>query len=104
MRRAEVEEWWVAYAEARVTQEDVHTWADRRIRETDEMEPLALSGLEELHGLSGRNFKGPNMAISERLTRWRDDCAAYDRDPEAFRRERMELARRGLGIDHPRLS
>jgi hypothetical protein len=66
------------------------------------MEPLVLSGLEDLHGLSGRNADGSTDAIMRRLTKWREDCAAYDRDPDGWSRERRRMSMEGLRADAER--
>jgi len=96
VRRVEVEEKWVAFAEGRLAQADVHAWADRCMREVRDMEPLVLHGIEDLHGLSGRNSRGSTEAAARGLTKWREECAAYDRDPDGWHRERIQRAMSGL--------
>jgi len=96
MTRTEVDEQWVAFAQGRTTAADVHAWADNHLREANEVEPLALRGLQDLHGLSGRSFQGSSDAVLQRLTEWRAECPAYDRDPESWSRERIQRAMSGL--------
>jgi hypothetical protein len=96
VERVEVEEKWVAFAEGRLAKADVHTWADRCLREVEETAPLVVHGLQDLHGLTGRNSGGATDAAARGLAKWREECAAYDRDPEGWTRQRVERAMNGL--------
>jgi hypothetical protein len=95
--RAEVADRWTALAEGNASLAEVHAWADKHVRESGH-EPLAEHGLQTLHGLTGRTNPGSSEEIVRRLTEWQAECAAYDRDPGAWTRERMSRAMRGLGL------
>jgi hypothetical protein len=95
--RADVEEKWMAFAEERMTATEVHAWADQRIREVGH-EPLAIHGLQNLHGLSAPPFRGSSDEVLRGLADWQAECVAYDRDPDGWSRERMQRAMTGLGF------
>ncbi len=101
MTRYELDERWTLLAEGGISRTEAHAWADSRLKGAEVFEPMVMTGLQTLHGLTGVSFE-PSLAEIARLRdAWRIDCGEYDADPVGWRRERAIRTLRGLSRDYP---
>ncbi len=101
MTRAELIEEWNRLVDADVSIARVHEWSDPLVRANETSEPLVMTGLQTLHGVTG-SASGATLGDIARLRdAWLIDCDDYDADPVAWRRSRAQWTLRGLSRDHP---
>jgi hypothetical protein len=99
--RAAIERMWESLVSCNVTRAEAREWARQWVEERDEeiADPMSRKALQHLHGFGLRrdssggmlvsgSFDGeylhPACDIEAALTRWRDACAEYDRDPPGY--------------------
>lgn len=102
--RADTAARWRELIDGRVTREEVHAWTVRWVEGEGSCPDLMVeAALQHLHGFDLRwDPVRPNVVwhgtegraewlhsaehIAAEFTRWRERCAAYDADPEAWTR------------------
>jgi hypothetical protein len=101
MTRAELVEQWNRLVDGDVSSSRVHEWADPVARANETSEPLVMTGLQTLYGLTGTASEASPADIARLRDAWLIDCEEYDADPIAWRRTRAQWTLRGLSREHP---